>query len=133
MRTRLPLAFLFLIMLTGCSGLSTLGNLLPNSGTQVAASIQAGKTNTKTIGQTNLKETTIKNATAETIVQDSSNSRVNSDRVDKVNIQEGPQWWLILLLIIGWLLPSPNEIGKWLRRLFQREKAGGNQRKSQRP
>lgn len=29
--------------------------------------------------------------------------------------------WLVILLIIGWLLPSPNEMGRWFIGLFKRK------------
>ena len=29
--------------------------------------------------------------------------------------------WIILLLILGWLLPSPNEMARWITSLFKRK------------
>lgn len=107
-----------LLLLSGCSGLKTIGSLLPNSGTQVAASVQLGKTNSKTVGQTNFKEQTIKNATAETIVQDSSSSRVNSDRVEQVVVNEGVPFWAVALLVVTALslgLSLVDNIQRWIK------------------
>lgn len=42
----------------------------------------------------------------------------------QVTIQEVPPW-VVLLLILGWLLPSPNEIGRWITNLFTRKKRNG--------
>lgn len=29
--------------------------------------------------------------------------------------------WVVLLLILGWMLPSPNEISNWVARLIRRK------------
>lgn len=50
-------------------------------------------------------------------------AKVSAEKVDKVTVNE-IQPWVILLLILGWLLPSPNEIGRWVSNLFKRKKDG---------
>lgn len=46
-------------------------------------------------------------------------SSLEASKVDQVNIQQTPIW-MIVLLVLGWLLPSPNEISRWIRGLFKR-------------
>lgn len=77
----------------------------------MAANVQAGKTNSQTVG------TTTNNS--DVGVVDQSTSKVDADNVETVNIQQTPVW-MIILLVLGWLLPSPNEIGRWFKELFKR-------------
>jgi hypothetical protein len=51
---------------------------------------------------------------------DQSSADVKADTVETVNIQQTPVW-MIILLVLGWLLPSPNEIGRWFKGLFKRK------------
>lgn len=95
-----PLAFLTLILLlSGCLGspLSLLGGGGPN----VAANVQAGQENNQTGAQV-----------GDIIKAETVNSGVSpSGSVGSFNIsnQDIPVW-VILLLILGWILPSPREI-----------------------
>lgn len=107
---RLILGLTLLFSLTSCSATSPL-SLLTGGGPNVAANVQAGKTNSQTVG------TTTNNS--DVGVVDQSTSKVDADNVDTVNIQQTPVW-MIILLVLGWLLPSPNEIGRWFRGLFKR-------------
>lgn len=82
----------------------------------MAANTQLGKTNTQTVGTT--KSNTVTESTVDTV--DQSTNDVKTEKVETVNIQQTPIW-MILLLILGWLLPSPNEIGRWVTNLFRRK------------
>jgi len=101
--------------MAGCSG-SPL-SLLTGGGPNVAANVQAGKTNNQTVGTTNVTEQKLVRPKARNINQTADNNKVRSDSVETVVVNEVPVW-VILLLILGWLLPSPNEIGRWIRSLF---------------
>ncbi len=48
-------------------------------------------------------------------------AKVSAESVEKVTVNE-VQPWVILLLILGWLLPSPNEIARWVSNLFKPKK-----------
>lgn len=98
-----------LLALTACSG--PLG-LLTGGGPNVAANVQAGKENTQQLvgNQTNTEA-------GRDIVQQTS--PITSDNIEEVTIQQTPLW-MMLLLILGWLLPSPNEISRFIRGLFKR-------------
>ena len=106
--------FLIAISISILAGCSMLGAMIPGigGGTNVAANTQVGKENNQTgvvvgdaikndlsavqeLGKLNQAETTIE-AHGETTIQ---------------NIPP----WVLLLLILGWLLPSPKEIwdGLW--------------------
>ena len=108
-----------ILLMAGCSG-SPL-SLLTGGGPNVAANVQAGKTNSQTVGTTNVTEQKLVRPKARNIRQTADNNKVRSDSVETVVVNEVPVW-VVLLLILGWLLPSPNEIGRWIRSLFVKKK-----------
>jgi len=61
------------------------------------------------------------NQTRTEIGGDQTNTKVATESVEKVTIQEVPPW-VIFLLVIGWLLPSPGEIGRWILGWFNLNK-----------
>lgn len=80
-----------------------------------------GKTNNQTVGTTNNIEQKVDRPTvSRDLVQSSDNTDVKADTVESVQISN-TEPWVIVLLILGWLLPSPNEIGRWIRSLFKRK------------
>ena len=103
---------LLVLLLTGC-GASPL-SLLTGGGPKIAANVQAGKENT----QQAVANQTRTDAGRDVIQQ---SSPVIADQIKEVNIQQTPIW-MIVLLVLGWLLPSPNEIARWIRGLFTRWK-----------
>jgi hypothetical protein len=106
-----------ILLMVGCSNPLD----LLSGGTNVAANVQAGKTNTQTVGTTNNTEQSIVRPQARTIKQSSDRNKVASDSVEYIEINEIPPW-VILLLILGWLLPSPGEMGRSLANIFRRKK-----------
>ena len=105
---RLPLALSALIFLTSCGGLNPI-SLLTGGGPNVAANVQAGAENNQGINiKTGAPSVSLRpNAKVETVDQ----STTNNTTVDP---------WIVLLLILGWLLPSPNEMARWVTSLFKR-------------
>lgn len=61
---------------------------------------------------------------ARDIRQSQDTNKVQADRVETVVVNELPPW-ILLLLILGWLLPSPGEMGRAIFNIFKRE---GNNR-----
>jgi hypothetical protein len=115
--SRLLLLLLALTSIVSCSKVP-LGLL--GGGTNVAANTQVGKTNTQTLGKTINSEQKLEFDSADRVFQSSDTSRIKSDSIQQVTVNETPVW-MILLLILGWLLPSPNEIGRWIRSLFTKK------------
>lgn len=110
------------IILTGCGTVGNPLKFLSGGGTNVAANTQIGKTNSQTLGTTTNIAPTVDvrpNSRVDTIDQSNNTSKVSSDRVESVVVNEVPVW-VVILLILGWLLPSPNEIGRWIRNPFRR-------------
>ena len=84
-------------VLAACNGPLS---LLTGSGPNVAANVQAGQSNTQTLGRSSTAIQTIKNPTADTITQDSSSSGVKSDKVDSLTVNNGIPWWVMVLMIL---------------------------------
>ena len=110
--SRLLLLLLVLTSTVNCSSLSPL-SLLTGGGPNVAANTQIGKENKQGINTTidnSVRPVARPEAPVDTI--DQSNNTTNNNNVDPL---------LLLLLIIGWLAPSPSEIGRGLLKLFKRK------------
>lgn len=109
--SRLLLLLLVLMPMASCSSLGPL-SLLTGGGPNVAANTQIGKENNQGVNTTidkSVRPVLRPEGPVESIQQD--NSTTNNNNVDPL---------LLLLLIIGWLAPSPSEIGRGLLKLFKR-------------
>jgi hypothetical protein len=112
-----PLVLMFTLTLMGC-GMSPL-SLLAGGGTNVAANTQAGKQNNQTIGTSTVQELGTQTVTSEKVNNSQvQTNRVNANDVQTVVVNEVPAW-VILLLVVGWILPSPGEIGRIIRGWFR--------------
>ena len=107
-----------LLVLAGCAA-SPLG-LLTGGGPNVAANVQAGQVNSQTIGTTKVIPQKIGKVTAQTVTQESSESDVRCETVERIEVQNGfPYWvaWPVLaLLLLFWTAPTPAEMGRDLAR-----------------
>ena len=104
-----PLVWIGLVSLAGC-GASPL-SLLTGGGPNVAANTQVGKENNQTIGVvSNTRPQLRVEAPVDTVIQDTSTTK--NTEVDPL---------MLLLLILGWLAPSPSEIGRSFLNLFKRK------------
>lgn len=98
---RLALTLPIVFILSGClNPMSLLGGGGPN----VAANVQAGKENNQSVIDNS------SDVSGETVTVD--NSQVSSSGpIESVKVlnQDIPMW-VIILLVLGWMLPSPREI-----------------------
>jgi hypothetical protein len=94
-------------------------NLLGGGGgPSVNANTQAGKTNSQTVGNSTNTDQEIRLQTLEgNLNQSNDKNKVSTDSVENININEIPPWVLILL-VLGWLAPSPQEMGRGLLTLI---------------
>ena len=94
-------------------------NLLGGGGgPSVNANVQTGKTNSQTLGTTNNTDQEVSVQTLEgNLNQSNDKNKVSTENVGNININEIPPWVLILL-VLGWLAPSPQEMGRGLLTLI---------------
>ena len=109
MVNRLIIVALLTSTLSSCG----LTSLIPTGGTNVAANTQIGKENYQ--GVTTSVDRSVRpvlrpEGPVENIQQD--NSTTNNTEIDPL---------LLILLVLGWLAPSPSEIGRGLLKLFRRK------------
>jgi hypothetical protein len=98
-----------MLLLNNCSQIPS---FLLGGGPKVAANIQAGQTNTQTVGQTRINEPRIIRPKAKAITQDNSTTTNN----------ELPIWvWITFIVtwIVGWVTDTP---GTMIKDLFRRKK-----------
>ena len=119
-----------IIGLQGCSALKLL-----RGGSGVNANAQVGKENTQqVVGQQDNTKIEGENVN---VSQKENDSSINTSKVDSLvqNNTNVPMWYL-LLLVLGWLLPSPQEI--WagfvnsIERLIHGKKRNRRKKKAQR-
>ena len=106
------------LLLSGC-GLSSLGLLGGGGGPTVNSNAQIGKENRQSV--VSVEQTT---SAGRDIVQTTKEVETGTvENLDITNTNVPP--WVILLLILGWLLPTPTEIGRsimdFILRLFGRK------------
>lgn len=102
-------ALALVIFLGGCSNPLA---MLTGGGPNVAANVQVGKENTQQVVANQ-----VRTEAGRDIVQ--QNTPVVAQEIKEVTIQQTPLW-ILILLVLGWLLPSPNEITRSIRGLFKR-------------
>ena len=97
--------WLVLTLLLSSCGLTS---LLPTGGTNVAANTQLGKENKQAVVTYEEEETN--NAGRDIITE---TKEVEAGPVEKllINNQNIPPW-VMMLLLLGWLLPTPTQIGQ---------------------
>ena len=105
------------LFLSSCSGLP-LGLLTGGGGTNAAANVQAGKTNNQTVGMSEQTSQEIKVETVQGTIQQSKDSNsVRTERVENLTINQIPVW-AILLILLGWILPTPPQMVKEVMQWF---------------
>ncbi len=97
------LIFLCLLM-ASCSGPL---KFLTGGGPNVAANVQAGKTNAQTIGQTTVTEQNLVRPTARRISQSADSNDVRAERVETVVVQEQVPAWIWITWALLLMLDSP--------------------------
>ena len=108
MANRILITTILLLTVSSCSKIPA---FLSGGGTNVAANTQIGKENTQNVGlNTSLRPQLRVEAPVETVVQDTSTTK--NTEIDPL---------MLILLVLGWLAPSPNEMSRGIRNLFRRK------------
>ena len=99
----------FVLFLSGC-GLSTLGLLGGSDGPTVNSNAQIGAENRQSVMSVEQTEevTAGRDVIQTEVIKEVETGSVGS--LDIINTNIPP--WVMLLLILGWLLPTPTEIGR---------------------
>lgn len=112
------LLLLALMLMAGCSG--TPLSLLTGGGPNVAANTQLGETNQQVLGTSETTKVDVKDVQGTVQVSNDKNE-VSTDSgsviVNKTEIDP----LLLILLVLGWLLPSPQEIARGFINIFKRK------------
>lgn len=106
---RLAASLALCAALAGCSGLPL--GLLGGGGPNVAANTQIGKENRQAVSSMEF---------GDTAGRDIVSKELEAGPVESLNItnQDIPPW-VILLMLLGWLAPSPGEIGRGIYKLLR--------------
>ena len=102
-RTLIPL--LILLTLSSC-GLSALNPL--NRGPSLNANVLAGSENTQQLVAQQNQQDAGRDIITNEIVKEVEAESVEEVQINNTNIPP----WVLLLLLLGWLLPTPQQIGK---------------------
>lgn len=109
---KLTVALVASVCLASCSPVGLLGGAL-GGGPKVAANVQAGKENTQQI--------VVQQKTAERDIVTEDQTQTVEGPVEVININnESIPPWILIVALIGWLAPSPAEIGRGLFGLFRK-------------
>lgn len=116
---KMALALVLVVTLSACGGPMS---LLTGGGPNVAANVQAGKTNSQTVGQSYVTEQKLVRPQARTIEQSTGEVGVRAEEVGNVHVTNVDPWVLaVMMLLAGFLIPSPTEIAKTIRGWFSRK------------
>ena len=99
MKYVISLSLVFLLSACGGGPLS----FLTGGGPNVAANVQAGQENNQAVSQVEANST--------------ENTTIDGGNVTIMN--NSVPLWLVLLLILGWVLPTPNQIVAFIVRPFR--------------
>ena len=98
---------ILVLFLSGC-GLSTLGLLGGSDGPTVNSNAQIGAENRQSVMSVENTTSAGRDVIQTEIIKEVETGAVGS--LDIINTNIPP--WVMLLLILGWLLPTPTEIGR---------------------
>lgn len=102
-------------LVIGCKGPLS---LLPTP--KVAANVQVAKVATQTVGETMITgDQKVETNSGHMIQIQEQQSKLTAESVDTVTINE-TSFGMIILLLLGWLLPTPNQIAKSILGVFKR-------------
>jgi type II secretory pathway component PulC len=116
---RLIAAITVSLLLISCTPAQVL-KAVTGGGGGVSANVQAGQTNSQTVGTTENVDQVVKTNQG-TVNQSADKSTVKAESIEQV-VNNQNSLMLILIAITGWIAPSPNEIARYIRSLFKRSK-----------
>lgn len=100
-----------ILLLSSCGSIPFLSS---NGGPTVNANVLAGKENTQQVVAQQNRQDAGRDIVTTEIVKEVETERVEKLEISNTNIPP----WVLLLLVLGWLLPTPSQIGHWFGNLF---------------
>ncbi len=118
------LALIACLFVASCGGSGPL-SLLTGGGPNVAANVQAGAENNQAVSQIDAATTRTNDAGRDIITEEKLvQTQAPVERIEIVQERIPP--WVLLIGLIGWLLPTPSQMGESMGRavmwLFRRNK-----------
>jgi hypothetical protein len=118
------LALISAMFLVSCGATAPL-SLLTGGGPNVAANVQAGAENNQAVSQIDAATTRTNDAGRDIITEEKLvQTQAPVERIEIVQERIPP--WVLLIGLIGWLLPTPSQMGESMGRavmwLFRRNK-----------
>jgi hypothetical protein len=102
------------LTLSSCGLPSFLNPLSNNGGPTVNANVLAGKENTQQVVAQQNRQDAGRDIITTEVVKEVEAEKVEQLEIKNTNIPP----WVLLLLLLGWLLPTPQSIGHWFGNLF---------------
>lgn len=97
-------AIFFSVSLAACSATDLIGLIKPNDGLQVDTEIVAGDKEEKLDAQLGNKQE---------VTADRIEGGVNTNNITNISPL------VLILLLLGWMLPTPSRMGAWVARKFK--------------
>jgi hypothetical protein len=110
-----------LVLVTGCaSAVKMAAGAALGGGPNVAANVQAGKTNAQVLGTSSQVTQKLVRPEARTIEQSAGETQVRTEYVETVVVHNAVPFWVWLAMILGWMLPTPAGVFRALARRFKK-------------
>ena len=110
-----PLLLVVILALSSCTSLpSFLNPLGSKGGPTVNANVLAGKENTQQVVAQQNRQDAGRDIITTEVIKEVEAEKVEQLEITNTNIPP----WVLLLLLLGWLLPTPQSIGHWFGNLF---------------
>lgn len=95
-------------------------------GPDVMANVQAGQSNAQVLGTAQIANQRLVRPQARSIEQSAGETAVRSEAIQTLVVRQDVPPWVWLLAILGWLAPSPGEIGSAIAAIFKRNGRGND-------
>ena len=118
---RAPVLAAVCVVLAACGGpAGVAGRLLSGGGPNVAANGQAGEANHQTVGASEAVAQSVESSAAEVIEQSTGTTGIRGQHIQHVAVSHEAPPWVWVLALVGWVLPTPQQILRDLASVFRR-------------
>ena len=105
----------------GCAALEMAKGLLPGAGSGLSVDAQIGDED-QSVALGGVKGAgNIKAEDQSTVHVETSQSSASVETAKEVNVYNEMKPWVLILLILGWLLPTPSQCWRYMTRLWRKK------------